>query len=343
MPRLSVIVPVYNTEKYLRECIDSILAQTFSDFELILVDDGSPDGSGAICDEYADKDPRIQVIHQENGGVTSARKAAMRIAHGEWISFVDSDDWIHPNMFERMIAKASETSADMVICDVSLEYGEKTERLPTLAEEGLYQKNALRDTIYPTMLLDTKARRPGILGSSCNKLFHRNLVETVFWQVDDSFVYGEDALFCYGALLESNRIFVLRESLYHYRQHSASAMHQYNGDRCYKNALRSYYAFQSFLQNRGFDMKAQLSAYISVNAVGVIRRVLLFDTEASLCKRLKQARAFLSDELVHASLSENGKLLQSRKEQQKMLLAKKRRVAFLYLFFAVRECMLRSK
>ena len=90
MPKLSVIVPVYNTEKYLRECVDSILAQTFTDFQLILVDDGSTDSCGAICDDYAAKDPRIQVIHQKNGGVTAARKAAMKIAAGKYISFIDS-------------------------------------------------------------------------------------------------------------------------------------------------------------------------------------------------------------------------------------------------------------
>ena len=194
-----------------------------------------------------------------------------------------------------------------------------------------------------SMLMNVKFRRPGILGSSCNKLFHRNLVKKVFWQVDDSFVYGEDALFCYGALLESNGIFVVHKPLYHYRQHSASVMHQYNSTRCYENALRSYYALQGFLQNRGFDMAKQLSAYISVNAVDVMRRVLLFDKESILQIRLKQARDFLSDELVHTSLTENVTVLQGRKEKWKTQLAKKRCVVCLYLFFAVRERMLHGK
>lgn len=343
MPKLSVIVPVYNTEKYLRECIESILAQTFTDFELILVDDGSIDSSGAICDEYAGKDRRIQVIHQPNAGVTNARKSGVRCAGGTYFSFVDSDDWIHPEMFEQMVAKGEATNADMVVCDICLEYEAKTEISPSLAEEGFYTKDQLCDKIYPTMLMDVKFRRPGILGSSCNKLFHRNLVKKVFWQVDDSFVYGEDALFCYAALLESNSIFVLRKPLYHYRQHSASVMHQYNSTRCYENALRSYYALQGFLQNRGFDMAKQLSAYISVNAVNVIRRVLLFDKESILQIRLKQARDFLSDELVHTSLTENVTVLQGRKEKWKTQLAKKRCVVCLYLFFAVRERMLHGK
>ena len=93
-PKITVIVPVYNTEKYLRRCVDSILAQTFTDFELLLIDDGSTDGSGAICDEYAKKDSRVRVFHKEIGGVSSARNLGLDKAYGEWISFVDSDDWI---------------------------------------------------------------------------------------------------------------------------------------------------------------------------------------------------------------------------------------------------------
>ena len=98
MPKLSVIVPVYNTEKYLRECLDSILAQAFTDFEFILVNDGSTDKSGDICDAYGQVDSRVRVIHQENGGVTAARKRGVEVAEGEYISFIDSDDWIEPDM-----------------------------------------------------------------------------------------------------------------------------------------------------------------------------------------------------------------------------------------------------
>lgn len=340
MTKLSVIVPVYNTEKYLRECVDSILAQSFTDFELILVNDGSTDRSGAICDEYASKDKRIRVLHQQNGGVTNARKSGVRYACGTYFSFVDSDDWVHSEMFERMIEKAVNTEADIVICDVCLEYGSRTETLSSLPEEGHYQKSELRDKIYPTMLMDVRFQRPGILGSSCNKLFSRRVLEQVFWQVDDGFVYAEDALFSYAALLCSDSIFVLRQTLYHYRQHSESAMHQYNGKKCYANALRSYYAYQEFLQNRGFDIAKQLSAYISVNAVHVLRRVLLFDKENTLFERLKQARAFVSNELTHAAFCDNEKNMPGGREQWKIWLAKNRCVAALYLFFAVREWML---
>ena len=121
MPKLSVIVPVYNTEKYLRECIDSILAQSFTDFELILVDDGSTDKSGDICDAYGRLDHRVRVIRQNNSGVTAARKRGAETAVGEYISFVDSDDWIEPNMYQEMLIKADIYDADMVLCDMLVE------------------------------------------------------------------------------------------------------------------------------------------------------------------------------------------------------------------------------
>lgn len=116
MPRISVIVPVYNVEKYLHRCVDSILGQTFTDFELILVDDGSPDNCGAICDEYAAKDARVRVIHQENQGQAAARNRAVTEANGEWIHFVDSDDVIHPQMLEVLYSAVIENDANIGMC-----------------------------------------------------------------------------------------------------------------------------------------------------------------------------------------------------------------------------------
>lgn len=112
-PKISIIVPVYNVEKYLRRCLDSIVTQTFTDWECICVDDGSPDNSGEILDEYAVKDKLFVIIHKENGGVSSARNAGFDTARGEWISFVDSDDWIERDCFEYVAGKIDK-------CDISL-------------------------------------------------------------------------------------------------------------------------------------------------------------------------------------------------------------------------------
>ena len=337
MPKLSVIVPVYNTEKYLRECIDSILAQTFRDFELILVNDGSTDGSGAICDEYAKQDKRIRVIHQENGGVTRARKAAMRIAAGSWISFVDSDDWISSDMFEKMLEKAASSASEIIVCDALIEFPDKTEKAESLAANGIYDKAAMTEKIYPTMIMDFNKRRPGISSYLCNKIFQKKLLETVFWAVDDSFVYAEDALCCYAAILECNGLYVLRSPLYHYRQHMDSAMHQYNGTNRYANLLRSYAAHSNMLQIHGLQYLEQLNDYIAVNTITNLRNVLLFDTETPLGMRFSQAKDFVSQTLIAVALRKAMKKHCDRKERLKMFLALHKCVGLLYLLFAVKE------
>jgi len=121
MPQISVIVPVYKVEPYLRRCVDSILAQSFSDFELILVDDGSPDNSGVICDEYAKADTRVVVIHQENGGLSAARNAAIdwmfANSDSQWLTFIDSDDWVHPEYLERLLNAAIENDVKVSVCN----------------------------------------------------------------------------------------------------------------------------------------------------------------------------------------------------------------------------------
>ena len=120
--KVSIIVPVYNIENYIRVCVESILAQTYESFELILVDDGSKDNSGILCDEYAAIDSRVKVIHKENGGVSSARNAGLRQAKGDWIMHVDGDDWIEPDMIESLIEAAKATEADLVFSDF-IKYG----------------------------------------------------------------------------------------------------------------------------------------------------------------------------------------------------------------------------
>ena len=125
IPKVSIIIPIYNVEKYLKCCLDSILVQTFQDWEAILVDDGSKDSSGIICDEYAAKDARVRVIHKENGGLSSARNAGLAIASGDWIMHLDGDDWIEQDMLERLIQKGEDTGADIVMGDFLFAYSDR--------------------------------------------------------------------------------------------------------------------------------------------------------------------------------------------------------------------------
>lgn len=148
-PLVSVIVPVYKVEPYLRRCVDSVLAQTYPNTEVILVDDGSPDGCPAICDEYAASDSRVSVIHQANGGLSAARNAALDVARGEWVYFVDSDDWVEPDIIEACIEKVVEHGVDMVVFDHLSEGGRSFDGLvSTDMPEGVHSSYETLNALY---------------------------------------------------------------------------------------------------------------------------------------------------------------------------------------------------
>lgn len=171
MPELSIIVPIYKVEKYLPKCIESILNQSFTDFELILVDDGSPDYCGLICDEYAGKDSRVKVIHQNNQGVSAARNAALDVAEGRYLGFVDADDWIEKDMYQTMLQTAFANGADVVICGIQY-----------FTENGILIREDLKGCkcFSQKELLINLYGKPNPMGGGCvNKVFLRSKIENV--------------------------------------------------------------------------------------------------------------------------------------------------------------------
>lgn len=213
MPELSIIVPVYKVEKYLPRCIDSILAQTFGDFELILIDDGSPDGCGRICDEYAQKDKRIVVIHQKNMGVSAARNAGLDIAHGRYIGFVDSDDWIEPQMYEVMMDAIRENGADMAVCGVRYadEDGKFT-RADRLSE-GVYTRAGLLEDVF--------AMPNKLGGGCCNKVFDASKIASVRFKV--GMTIAEDALYLFDCFMRIDGAVKIGDALYNVYERCGSA------------------------------------------------------------------------------------------------------------------------
>lgn len=229
MPELSIIVPVYKVEPYLRRCIDSILNQTFRDFELILIDDGSPDNCGAICDEYAEKDGRITVIHQKNQGVSAARNAGLDIARGTYLGFVDSDDWIEPEMYETMITTAKEEQVDVVVCGIN--YCEESGALirSDLLSEGFYNTEEMLATLYGM---------PNLFGGACwNKLFDFRLVETVRFYKDVAM--AEDWLYLFGTLGKCARGYKIADILYNVAERNGSATRSDRVDSLYETLASS--------------------------------------------------------------------------------------------------------
>ena len=215
MSTVSIIVPVYKVEDYIRECLDSILAQTYPDFELILVDDGSPDDCGRICDDYAKGDNRIKVVHKVNGGISSARNAGLEVAKGEWIMHVDGDDWIEPDMIESLIEAAQITGADMVIGDF-VKYGPSAgyNKLPTWSSD---KKKSM--TNYIAYVMTT------IWGS----IAKRSLYADHSLKSPDGISYCEDFHLIVRLCHFANKIVNVHRPFYHYRYRPTSIMSNMNG------------------------------------------------------------------------------------------------------------------
>ena len=212
--KISIIVPVYKAEQYLDKCIESILNQTFNDFELILVDDGSPDGSGKICDEWAKKDNRIVVIHKENSGVSAARNTALDIANGEYIGFVDSDDTIEPTMYETLYNNMRDYNAQISVCDFRFVSPNRV-RIDNLEiQTQVYDSKEAIEIIFK----DTP-----FSGHLCNKLFKADLFDGV--RLDEDIYIFEDMLAVLRILMNPIKIVYHSEPLYSYHLHDASASH----------------------------------------------------------------------------------------------------------------------
>lgn len=211
-PKISVIVPIYRVEKYLARCLDSILNQSFRDLEVILVDDGSPDRCGKICDEYAERDSRIRVIHKENGGLSSARNAGLDIARGEYVAFVDSDDTITPDCYEKMLRCAQSYDAPMV-CAGRWNVIESTgENLPGLCpqKEEVVTGVELTRRIFTWQNVDSAA---------WDKLYCRNLLDGIRYPLG---VWSEDVPTTFRIALKAGRAVLCPERVYCYLQREGS-------------------------------------------------------------------------------------------------------------------------
>ena len=335
MPKLSVIVPVYNTEKYLRECIDSILAQTFTDFELILVDDGSTDNSGTICDEYAEKDPRIQVIHQQNGGATAARRSGVRCACGEYITFVDSDDWISEDMYRIMV---EHTSADIVICKLMRATSMGMAEMCSSLNPGVYDKRMLNESFYTTMLFDYNECRPAVHPSLCNKMIRSEIIRDVINTVDDSITYGEDALCSYICMLHADCIHVIDQGLYFYRENFESVSNVYN-KRMFSALISLGMELKRQFSEFGCDLQSQVCGYLSRHALECIRNELLYNSNASYKEKQKRIKKFINSPLLAESLHYAIPRIKDRKTKFKLTLMKYRMIGLLYFLYMGRNMM----
>lgn len=244
-PMISVIVPVFNVEKYLKRCIESILGQTYRNLEVILVDDGSMDRCPQICDEYASKDVRIKVIHQKNGGLSSARNRGLDISSGEFIGFVDSDDYIYADMYESLLAKMQESGADIVVCGVADEYED--------VAEGLHS-----DTYYVKQETEVSGRTALqyiledriLVSHAWDKLYKRELWENIRFPIGKRF---EDMYTTYLTIAKAEKVLMIPDKKYVYIHRSGSTSYTKMLNNCF-DIFGAYCEWVSFAERNMPDM-----------------------------------------------------------------------------------------
>lgn len=261
MELISIIVPVYKAEKYLCECIDSILSQTYENFELILVDDGSPDNSGKICDEYAEKDKRIKVIHKENGGVSSARNMGLDNANGEYITFIDSDDVVDKQYLELMYNKLVETHSDICFCKME----SFVETINDKVKNDSFEIFDVSDNNKNKFIIDFFGGKYDY--SSCGILYDRAIISNV--RFNESIKNNEDFLFTLNCLLNCNRVSLISNVLYNYRINTSSVTKNYIKN-FFEQSVAVYNELDELYKNnqiskKCLDIYACRSSYFLVN------------------------------------------------------------------------------
>ena len=236
MSTVSFIVPVYNTEKYLTNCLDSIISQTFSDFECLIIENGSSDSSGSLCDDYAARDNRLKVVHQEGKGVSFARNTALDMASGQWIVFVDSDDWIEPDLVETALKTAKEHSADIIQWNYIPGGGKKVKKTQCL-QTGKF-------------VVSSDKELPGWFAMIWSRMYSKTLIDENNIRFDTDLFFGEDGLFSIQALSCAKTIWNIDKALYHYVDRTDSAINTMD-IRAVDNKILAAKKIEEFLKQQG--------------------------------------------------------------------------------------------
>ncbi len=264
----SVIVPVYNVEEYLENCINSVLCQTFADFELILVDDGSPDNCPKICDEYIEKDNRIKVIHKENGGLASARQAGIKVAKGDYVYNIDSDDAIEKDTLEYAYKAICDTGCDIVsfsykwVAD-GIEIGRTTDEL----DEGFYDKAGLEKHIYPKLLMDENMSHVSYYLSG--KAIKRELLTPNQLYVDPKISLGEDLCCVFPCYMQANSAFISKKAAYLYTKRSDSLSKNFNANQiCQLEYVMNFINDMKVI--KPYDFEEQMCRYSSFMCFSIL-------------------------------------------------------------------------
>lgn len=298
---VSVIIPIYKVEKYLDKCIQSVAQQTYKNLEIILVDDGSPDNCPQICDEYTKKDSRIKVIHKENGGLMSARQAGLKIACGDYIGFVDSDDWIEPDMYAHFADAIAKYNCDIAVCEFFYNYPERQQESVQSLKKPFYTKNELMREIYPTMIFAGRFYDYGVMPSCWSKIYKKDLLEKHLPLVDTDITIGEDAAFTFPCMLDAENACYIDKALYHYRINKKSMTQEYSKD-LHSKILIPYNTLREYLNKSCYDYSAQLDYYLLSLLNGIVRNEAKKGNPKSRAQSIEVLKQFTKDKSITSAV-----------------------------------------
>lgn len=261
MPLFSVIVPIYNVERFVKQCIDSILSQTYGNFELILVNDGSTDKCPEICNVYAESDKRIRVIHKSNGGLVSARNAGVLVAKGEYVVYVDGDDWVEENCLETLNNLIKKYNPDVINYGAYKSIDGKVENLKTANFEGFYDEVALKEEIVPYLLYDKRFSffSFGIIPAVWSKAIKTDILKENICK-EEKITFGEDVACTYSCIMQAKTFVATKECLYYYRQNRESMTKAYDSKRFERVKILFDYLNNSLIEKYP-ELKEQYKYY----------------------------------------------------------------------------------
>lgn len=313
-PKISIIVPIYNVEKYLSRCLDSLLFQTFKDFEIIAINDGSTDSSGSILDEYAKKHNEIVAIHKKNNGVSSARNDGLQKAKGAYIGFVDPDDWIEERMYEVLYLTAEQEQADIVMCSYIREFGTHSrEKNFNEADKSKYIDEELKTKILRRLIgpIEKEVSNPEYLdawGTVWSKLYKSELIKQNKLEFVDLKEIGsnEDTLFNIQVFYHANSFVFLNQPLYHYwRVNETSVTSTYNKKLVHQFGTL-YTKMEDFLQEKKLsgEFQTALANRISINTLGLGLNTISRGNSNSIIKKIIELNQVLKSKHIKRSLNQ---------------------------------------
>lgn len=257
---ISVIVPIYNVEKYLRKCIDSILSQSYRDLEVVLVDDGSTDSCPKIIDEYAAVDKRVKAIHKPNEGLVSARQAGLMESTGDYVIYVDGDDWIVESCAEKLFNVVSKHNVDLVCCSAILHFKNKILEKKSSFKSGLYKKKELISDIFPSLIQNSKA--DCFSSNAWGKLFNRKILLPHQMFVNPEIVMGEDIAFTKPYIASISSMYIINDCLYCYNCMNSESITHSKKSLSWEGPIMIASILKERIDSSDYDFTPQINRYL---------------------------------------------------------------------------------